>query len=933
MTTTTHMRLPGIYFLPAERPSAPTLPPLDVAAFVGFAQRGPLHAPVAVEDIDVYRAIFGGDLALARDAGRTIYACLPTAVSAFFANGGRRCYVVRVAADSATPTRLPLPGVISLGGAGAAPRLTPLYTSSPGAWGAQLRLGSRLVTTPLPAAVFTPAGSLALTWQTGSAPQAIQPGDVLRLAFGDAQFLFPVQSVSTPATALAQTPVILQAARLWPLVSAANLVSPPLIDAVARLTLDGSEPLAITANLLAQDGLLHLHLSGSDREKVSAGDVLWLQPSGMPGYLFPVTQLQTLGAWGSPPETTNLATAVSMLSLADNATLPGSSPLAQPDQVDRLRFELNLWEGESRRPTLPEMAFNAGHPRFWGSTILLDSSGLRANAPADPNGQQAAQASLYFQQMQAAERTAAPSVALQTIALAGLLAPSSAAESERIHLPLGMAAILHEEALAAPAEADVGDNGLASFAADYFLDPDLAGVGWRTLLDEAFAKYYVADRRLRGLHSLLYIDEVAQLALPDAIHRHWTAVQPTPVADAIDLPQPPPPDASTFAVCGLPPEITAVLPHSGHVRGGETIAILGARFDSGLPAVTVGGQPATAVQVISSTMVTAVTPASAITGPVPVTLSNSLGTAQLAEAFRYVRPTLAPLPTLPAAAAYAGQTLLTLQEALVNFCMARRDVVAIFSLPQHFEKRQCIEWQEGLRRQLGLPRRRVPSFDDVGTLADLSYTAVYHPWLFVRNGSSGSLRPIPPDGAVCGLIAAREQARGVWVAPANQPLQGVLSLNLPFAAADWADLFELQFNLIRREARDFRVMSAHTLSDDRLLLQLSVRRLLILLRKTAVERGMDFVFENNDQRLWENGRLLLETMLQELFYQGAFAGATTQEAYRVNTGPRINTRQRIDQGQFYAEIQVAPSQPLEFITVLLTRTSEGALRATETTNS
>ena len=125
-------------------------------------------------------------------------------------------------------------------------------------------------------------------------------------------------------------------------------------------------------------------------------------------------------------------------------------------------------------------------------------------------------------------------------------------------------------------------------------------------------------------------------------------------------------------------------------------------------------------------------------------------------------------------------------------------------------------------------------------------------------------------------------------------------------------------------------MSAHTLSDDRLLLQLSVRRLLILLRKMALERGLDFVFENNDPRLWENSRLILETMLQELFTRGAFAGATTQEAFRVNSGPDINTRQRIAQGQFLAQIQVAPSQPMEFITVLLTRTSTGALSASET---
>ena len=46
-------------------------------------------------------------------------------------------------------------------------------------------------------------------------------------------------------------------------------------------------------------------------------------------------------------------------------------------------------------------------------------------------------------------------------------------------------------------------------------------------------------------------------------------------------------------------------------------------------------------------------------------------------------------------------------------------------------------------------------------------------------------------------------------------------------------------------------MSAHTLSDERNLRQVSVRRLMILLRKVAIERGMDFVFESNHERFRE----------------------------------------------------------------------------------
>jgi phage tail sheath protein FI len=298
------------------------------------------------------------------------------------------------------------------------------------------------------------------------------------------------------------------------------------------------------------------------------------------------------------------------------------------------------------------------------------------------------------------------------------------------------------------------------------------------------------------------------------------------------------------------------------------------------------------------------------------------------------------LPLLEPAAGYSSQTLLDVQHALVNLCQARRDLVAVLSLPLHFEKRQCIEWQETLRQRLGLPRQR-SAFTGITDFVDLSYLAVYHPWLMVADDAgldtaqtptrptAQALRVTPPDGAICGMIAARERLRQAWVAPANVPLQGVLDLAPAFSVDDWADLFEDQFNLIRREPNDFRAMSAHTLSEERQFLQLSVRRLMILLRKVALERGMAWTFENNDERLRDAVRSTLEALLRFLFERGAFAGRTPQQAFRVVTDVRINTRQSMDQGRFIAQVQVAPSEPLEFITVLLSRASDGVLLALE----
>ena len=59
---------------------------MDVAAFVGLTERGPVATPVVVESWEAFRYHFG------RAGGGRL---LPDSVRLFFANGGRRCVVVR----------------------------------------------------------------------------------------------------------------------------------------------------------------------------------------------------------------------------------------------------------------------------------------------------------------------------------------------------------------------------------------------------------------------------------------------------------------------------------------------------------------------------------------------------------------------------------------------------------------------------------------------------------------------------------------------------------------------------------------------------------------------------------------------------------------------------------------------------------------------
>ncbi|HMN27368.1 MAG TPA: phage tail sheath subtilisin-like domain-containing protein, partial [Caldilineaceae bacterium] len=80
---------PGVYFEQVDR-GRPLIGPLrtDIAAFVGYTERGPLLQPVKVTSWRQFLGVFGNPLAFAH---------LPYAVQGFFANGGSACYIVRIA--------------------------------------------------------------------------------------------------------------------------------------------------------------------------------------------------------------------------------------------------------------------------------------------------------------------------------------------------------------------------------------------------------------------------------------------------------------------------------------------------------------------------------------------------------------------------------------------------------------------------------------------------------------------------------------------------------------------------------------------------------------------------------------------------------------------------------------------------------------------
>lgn len=112
-------RTPGVYieWLDAN-PQRLELGRSDVAGLVGVCERGPVQTPVKIESERQFLTTFGD---------RVTYGYLAYAVAGFFQNGGRTCWVVRVA-DPVTSVRARVR--LSVNG-----RTYTFEASSPGEWG------------------------------------------------------------------------------------------------------------------------------------------------------------------------------------------------------------------------------------------------------------------------------------------------------------------------------------------------------------------------------------------------------------------------------------------------------------------------------------------------------------------------------------------------------------------------------------------------------------------------------------------------------------------------------------------------------------------------------------------------------------------------------------------------------------------------------
>jgi hypothetical protein len=897
-------RLPGIRF-EAVAPQAPgALPRMDVAVLAGFAREGPVGLPVAVEDAREYARIFGAeDAPLAWDParGQVARAHLGAAVRLFFANGGRRCHALRLARDAVT-NRFAIPGLLAL--CEAAPLAQAVLPAvSPGSWSDAVAVAASLDARRLAVLDFMPATHrLRLRLPPG---ERLAGGELLRLAWDAPAALLHLRAASVTE---AGGEVLVEGNRaewLEPVATAspsAILAGAGVVSAIPGRVLEA----VVSATGTRDDGLIQLDLGPAPGSPAPAlamprpGELLLLSQASEAGPLLFVVREAALGPRGVP-----------RLAGESFRHLPGPPPgdLSRPARAERLR--LRLWARREGQlvPPLEELGLTPGHARHLGR-LPIDAETYAGTAP-DPAWADARAARF----------------------------PLAGEVPGAVFLPLGLPVLPPSpETYLGPlprAEDALTRDGLAEFTPDLFADLALAGSPATTLLAEAEALRSLLPSghgRLRGLHAALPVEEASLIAVPDAVQRGWRRVPAPPAPPPPNQPSQPVPREAPFGPCAapLPAPVLRLDPLP------DSAGRFGLAWDGPLPAET------------SIAIEEARSPHWTDAAPVPEPMQG------LAVALRrpgpgacYYRARLLRgaeqgpwsaglIVEIPGAAAwevlplreYRDATLVAVHRLLLRLAGARGDMVAVLSLPGHLREAEALAYAGRLRRPPRPGDAAVPEPEGGlfippltgGEAGCLGYAALYHPWVVAAEEEG--FAALPPDGAVCGLVARRALSRGAWVAPANEALRGVVALDPRIPPERRQAMLEAQLNLLRQEPTGFTVLAADTLSNDPETRPLNVRRLLILLRRLALREGQAWAFEPNDAALRRAVQRGFEAWLGELYARGAFAGASAAEGFRVVTESGTAAALSEDRGRLLVELRVAPSLPLAFLLLRLVQRGE-----------
>jgi hypothetical protein len=201
--------------------------------------------------------------------------------------------------------------------------------------------------------------------------------------------------------------------------------------------------------------------------------------------------------------------------------------------------------------------------------------------------------------------------------------------------------------------------------------------------------------------------------------------------------------------------------------------------------------------------------------------------------------------------------------------------------------------------------------------------AIYHPWPWVGI-PAGSGQYVPPCGHVAGIYSRGDQETGVYKAPANEVISGVLDLRVLLTDDDIGTLTADGVNCLRASpGRGIRVWGARTLSADAAWRSVPARRVFLTMGRWLEAFLPQLAFDPNDVRLWIRIARELTAYLDGLLQSGALKGRSPAEAYFVKCDSETNPPEVTRAGMVVTCVGVALASPAEFIIVRIIHGASG----------
>ena len=247
------------------------------------------------------------------------------------------------------------------------------------------------------------------------------------------------------------------------------------------------------------------------------------------------------------------------------------------------------------------------------------------------------------------------------------------------------------------------------------------------------------------------------------------------------------------------------------------------------------------------------------------------------------------------------------QADIVDFCDARQDRYAIFSLANGTTVAEAIQYVL------------------VTQAFDTKNAAIYYPNVFFINDSTDLPELIPASGFIAGVYAKTARNKNVGKSPAGivdgaLDAPGTVGPEFRLTRLNQDDLYQSRINpLPTSVAAGFIVNGARGLSKDIRWRYINARLLHIFLMWTTKLQLQWTVFENNGPQLWQKIETTLKGYYGSLFRLGYFFGNTQAEAFFIKCNANNNGQTSIDQGRVNIDIGFSPNKPAEFVRFTLSQ--------------